>query len=127
MQVEHGRHVDVPMELPGEKAIVYGLLGLFAILLALVTSRHAMFGDEAQAWLIARDSGNLLELAHHLRYEGHPALWYLLIYLPAHLSASLVWMSCPLQWPGWCSQNVGCPLPCGSWPSSACSSSSTWD
>jgi hypothetical protein len=92
MQVEHGRHVDVPMELPGEKAIVYGLLGLFAILLALMTSRHAMFGDEAQAWLIARDSGNLLELAHHLRYEGHPALWYLLIYLPAHLSASLVWM-----------------------------------
>jgi hypothetical protein len=49
MQVEHGRRVDVPMELPGEKAIVFGLLGLFAILLALVTSRHAMFGDEAQA------------------------------------------------------------------------------
>ena len=92
MQVEHGRRADVPMELPGEKAIVYGFLALFAILLALVTSRHAMFGDEAQAWLIARDSGNLLELAHHLRYEGHPALWYLLLYLPAHLSASLVWM-----------------------------------
>jgi hypothetical protein len=92
MQVEHGRRVDVPMELPGEKAIVFGLLGLFAILLALVTSRHAMFGDEAQAWLIARDSGNLLELAQHLRYEGHPALWYVLLYLPAHLSASLVWM-----------------------------------
>jgi hypothetical protein len=49
MQVEHGRHADVPMELPGEKAIVYGFLALFAILLALVTSRHAMFGDEAQA------------------------------------------------------------------------------
>jgi hypothetical protein len=92
MQVEHGRHANVPMELPGENAIVYGFLWLFAILLALMTSRHAMFGDEAQAWLIARDSGNLLELAQHLRYEGHPALWYLLLYLPAHLSASLVWM-----------------------------------
>jgi hypothetical protein len=51
-----------------------------------------MYVDEAQVWLIARGSGNLLELAQHLRYEGHPALWYLLLYLPAHLSVSLVWM-----------------------------------
>jgi hypothetical protein len=81
-----------PKDLLGEKAIVNGALTLFAGLLALVTVRHEMFGDEAQAWLIARDSRNLLELAQHLRYEGHPALWYLLLYLPAHLSAPLAWM-----------------------------------
>ena len=51
-----------------------------------------MYVDEGQAWLIARDSQNLLEVFQHLRYEGHPALWYLLLYLPAHLSAGLVWM-----------------------------------
>jgi hypothetical protein len=27
-----------------------------------------------------------------LRYDGHPALWYLLFYLPAHLSSSPAWM-----------------------------------
>jgi hypothetical protein len=92
MQREYGRRPVAPKDLPGEKAIVNGALALFAGLLALVTVRHEMFGDEAQAWLIARDSRNLLELAQHLRYEGHPALWYLLLYLPAHLSAPLAWM-----------------------------------
>jgi hypothetical protein len=63
--------------------------GCLPFCLPFVTSRHEMYVDEGQAWLIARDSGNLLELVQHLRYEGHPALWYLLIYLPAHLSANL--------------------------------------
>ena len=80
------------VQVSGESAATYAFMGLFAVLLGLVTSQHEMYVDEAQAWLIARDSGNLLELVQHLRYEGHPALWYLLLYLPAHLSASLVWM-----------------------------------
>jgi len=65
---------------------------LFAVLLAFVTYKHEMYLDEAQAWLIARGSPNFLELLHHLRYEGHPALWYLLIYLPSHLSSNMAWM-----------------------------------
>jgi hypothetical protein len=81
-----------PVQVSGERAAIYAFMGLFALLLALVTSQHEIYVDEAQAWLIARDSGNLLELVRHLRYEGHPALWYLLIYLPAHLSANLEWM-----------------------------------
>lgn len=65
---------------------------MFAALLAVVTCRHEMYLDEVQAWLIARDSRNLLELAWALRYEGHPIGWYLLIYLPSHLSSNVVWM-----------------------------------
>jgi hypothetical protein len=61
-----------PVSAPGENAAAYTFLGLFAILLALVTSRHEMYVDEGQAWLIARDSQNLLEAFQHLRYEGHP-------------------------------------------------------
>jgi hypothetical protein len=56
------------------------------LLLALVSSRHAMGGDEMQAWLIARDSNSLADLFHHMRYEGHPALWQLILYVPAHIS-----------------------------------------
>ena len=80
------------VQVSGKSAATYAFMGVFAVLLGLVTSQHEMYVDEAQAWLIARDSGNLLELAQHLRYEGHPALWYVLLYLPAHLSVSLVWM-----------------------------------
>ena len=75
-----------------ENAAVYALLALFAALLGAVTLKHDVYVDEAQAWLIARQSSSLLALFQHLRYEGHPALWFLLIYLPAHLSANLAWM-----------------------------------
>jgi hypothetical protein len=60
--------------------------GLVAVAIAAVTARHEMFRDELQAWLIARDSQSVAELFHNLRYEGHPALWQLLLYLPAQLS-----------------------------------------
>ncbi len=38
-----------------------------------------MWRDELQAWLIARDSPTISALLQNLRYEGHPALWYLLL------------------------------------------------
>ncbi len=68
------------------------IFGLFTILLALMTWRHEMWIDEVQAWLISRDSHSLPALFHALRYEGHPALWYLILYIPAHLSANPVSM-----------------------------------
>lgn len=45
---------------------------------------HEMWRDEGQAWLLARDSG-LGDLVRALRYEGHPALWFLILWIPAHL------------------------------------------
>jgi hypothetical protein len=57
-------------------------LAILLIYIALVGTtmhQHAMWRDETQAWLIARDSPNLHTLLHNLRYEGHPALWYLLL------------------------------------------------
>ena len=66
-------------------APVYAFLGLFAISLAVMKFKHEMYLDEGQAWLITRDSAGLFDLVHHLRYEGHPAFWYLVLYLPAHI------------------------------------------
>jgi hypothetical protein len=70
----------------------WSFLGLYVFLLALVSSRHAMGGDEMQAWLIARDSNSLADLFHAMRYEGHPALWQLILYIPAHISWNPVTM-----------------------------------
>lgn len=53
---------------------------VYALLVAVGTGRHEMWRDEAQAWLIVRDVSSLGELFQLLRYEGHPALWYLLLY-----------------------------------------------
>lgn len=54
------------------------VLAVFLGLTGFMLTRHEMFRDEIQAWLIARDT-SLLSLWRHLRYEGHPALWYLLL------------------------------------------------
>lgn len=54
--------------------ITFLFLGLLGIL------NHEIWRDEAQAWLIARDSSSIINLFENLRYEGHPALWYLLLY-----------------------------------------------
>ncbi|MFN2568158.1 MAG: hypothetical protein ABR564_00950 [Candidatus Dormibacteria bacterium] len=56
-----------------------------AILLVLSEARHKPWFDEAQAWLLARDTGPLDLLIHHLRYEGSPGLWHLLLMVPAKL------------------------------------------
>ncbi|MEW6735057.1 MAG: hypothetical protein AB1489_27450 [Acidobacteriota bacterium] len=65
----------------GEQAIFTGALVLAFFLVALVgIVNHEMWQDELQAWLIARDSTTLNNLFYNLRYEGHPILWYLVLY-----------------------------------------------
>ena len=46
-------------------------------LLAVCVGAHAMWFDEVQAWNLARASHSLGDLFANLRYEGHPAVWYL--------------------------------------------------
>ena len=39
-----------------------------------------MWRDELQAWLLVRDSTNLISLSENLKYEGHPGLWYFILF-----------------------------------------------
>lgn len=57
----------------------------YALVIAVLVVRHEPWFDEAQAWLLARDSSLGELLTQRLRYEGHPALWYLLLFVPAKL------------------------------------------
>jgi len=66
-----------------------GLLGAVFVLYVAAVSftawHHEPWFDEAQAWLIARDSGLIELLTDRLRYEGSPGLWHLLLAVPAKL------------------------------------------
>jgi hypothetical protein len=53
---------------------------------------HEMWRDELQAWMIARDSHDLPQLFHNLRYDGHPPLWYLLLFLLTRITSNPIWM-----------------------------------
>jgi hypothetical protein len=55
---------------------------------ALRLLRHAMWRDELQAFMIARASASPLDLLHNLKYEGHPALWHLLLWLATRVTGN---------------------------------------
>jgi len=49
---------------------------IFSFILVLY---HEPWRDEAQAWLIVRDL-NVIDIFRQLKYEGHPFLWYLILF-----------------------------------------------
>lgn len=63
----------------------HAVFSLYVILLAIVVFRHESWFDEAQAWLLARDSSLFELMVKYLRYEGSPGLWHLLLFVPAKL------------------------------------------
>lgn len=65
---------------------VFSCLGLMGIL------NHAMWRDELNPWLVARDSNSLIELLQNIKYEGHPGLWYICLYLLNHFTHNPVAM-----------------------------------
>lgn len=77
---------------PGELCVLLA----YACLVFACVPFHEPWADEAQAWLLARDLSVPSLLFHFLRREGHPALWYLLLWGPTHLHVSyaiLNWIS----------------------------------
>lgn len=72
------------------------VLGLYTLLIGYVIFHHEPWGDEAQAWLIARDSSFAELFLKRLHYEGTPGLWHLLLWMLCrlHLSyAAMHWLS----------------------------------
>ncbi len=60
-------------------------LGFLAIV-GEMALRHEMWRDEIQGWLLARDAPMPWNLPRITRYEGHPWLWHLVLWLPSRLT-----------------------------------------
>src|SRR3974390_2287981 len=63
---------------------------LFVFLLAINvvrTLRHAMWRDELQIFMIAASSATPAQLFYNLKYEPHPALWYMLVWVVTRFSS----------------------------------------
>ena len=61
------------------------VLAGYAALVAVGIAYHEPWADEAQAWLLARDSGFWHLMLHAIRYEGSPGLWHALLWVLARL------------------------------------------
>ena len=61
------------------------VFAVYIISLILIACFHEPWYDEAEAWQMAR-CASLKDLLFYIpHYEGHPALWYLLLAIPAKL------------------------------------------
>ncbi|WP_325579010.1 hypothetical protein [Dinghuibacter sp.] len=54
--------------------------GLYLVLVGYTLARHELWGDEIHSWNIVKASSSLGALFHNMRYEGHPPVWYLILY-----------------------------------------------
>jgi hypothetical protein len=70
-------------------ALTAALAGLVVLAQAYLIVTHVAWRDEAQAYLLATQP-SLSDLFTALHYEGHPALWHLLVRVAAFAAPSLV-------------------------------------
>jgi len=70
------------------------LAAVFLALGAFVMSHHELWRDEVQSWLLARDSTSPWDLLVRQKYEGHPALWQLLLMPLTRLFGTPIAMEC---------------------------------
>jgi hypothetical protein len=60
---------------------------LFAALGFAGIMHHEIWLDEAHHFLLGRDSASVSEMAFHARYEGHPLLWNVLLFVLTRFSS----------------------------------------
>jgi hypothetical protein len=64
------------------------LLALFILASLLTISRHEMWRDELQPWLVVKDNPTLADLYQAIRYEKHPVCWFLALFLLTRLTSA---------------------------------------
>ena len=69
-------------------AVVLPFLVLFWVNIA----HHTMFFDEVNAWAISAASPTLSKLFYYVHFEGHPWLWYFILWFPSRLTHDPVGM-----------------------------------
>lgn len=57
------------------------LISIFAFITLIGTLNHVMWRDELNGWLIARDSHSFIDFFENIKYEGHPLLWYVFLWI----------------------------------------------
>ena len=60
------------------------LMLVFTVISAIDMCNHAIWLDEAQHFLIARDSNSIRDLYYNMRYDGHVRLWNVLLFFITH-------------------------------------------
>jgi len=75
-----------------EKRIVWIVFGFYMTIMCVAMYCHEPWGDELHVWNIAKASGRLGELLYNKRYEGHPPVWYIVLWITTKFTHNPVYM-----------------------------------
>ncbi len=74
------------------KYFLWIVLGLYLVIAGYTMCHHELWGDELHSWNMAKNSNSLGDLLYHKKYEGHPPVWYMMLWTIAQCSHDPVWM-----------------------------------
>ncbi|MFA6058787.1 MAG: hypothetical protein WC756_11360 [Taibaiella sp.] len=54
---------------------------IYLVIASFTMMHHELWGDELHSWNMAKTSNTFLELMQNRRYEGHPPVWHIILWL----------------------------------------------
>jgi len=76
----------------GRRPILWAAFGLYTAILIYAMTRHELWGDELQAWNLAKASASPGSLLHNTRFEGHPPAWFILLWFVSTFTHNPAWI-----------------------------------
>lgn len=61
--------------------VLWAAFIIYIVVSALAIFHHELWGDELHSWNIAKASNSFFDLISNTRYEGHPPLWYTILWI----------------------------------------------
>src|SRR6185369_10968722 len=61
--------------------VLWGIFLIYVFVLGYTLLHHELWGDELHSWNIAKASNSFSDLLSNTRYEGHPPLWYSILWV----------------------------------------------
>ena len=70
----------------------WAIVGLYIIVALAAMNYHEPWGDEIHSWNIAKGSGSFADLMSNIRYEGHPPVWYSILWIISKFTHNLAYV-----------------------------------
>src|SRR6266542_2162001 len=74
---------------------LWSIFILYIFILSYTIAHHELWSDEIHSWNIAKASVSLFDLIHNTRYEGHPPIWYIILWSISKLTHDVTYIQMP--------------------------------
>ncbi len=71
------------------RVFILSLLIVYALIISFISYHHELWRDEVRALSIVTASNSIADLFSNIQNEGHPALWYIILYTGYSLTHNL--------------------------------------